>query len=137
MSTETIHVICSPCYGTMPNLREPIPLVMPHCYRHICCYCKQNRAYEGIFYRDTPRQDCQCKDVAASIATISRQHSEMIRAGASPHDGGLFVLLEDDRGRGAHLHPIGSLSPEDRVRWLKNVEAQGHHRYTGYPNQEP
>lgn len=135
---ETIHAICSSCYGKMPNLREPVPLVFPYCNRVICCYCRELTAYEGIFYKDEPRTPCHCRGLAARLGDMSRQYSAQI---AQAIAGGVyvpepFVLLDDDRGRGGHLYSVRNIGME-LEKWLKAVEAQGHHVYTGYPNKEP
>lgn len=138
LPTETIHAICSPCYGKMPNLREPIPLVFPYCHRARCCYCGNATAYEGIFYRDAPRNPCHCQGLAKGIGDLSRQHSAQVAAARAQ---GLFsvderyILLEDDRGRGGHLHPVSSLTAAEREKWLQNVAATGRKVYTGYPQQ--
>lgn len=133
---ETIHAICSPCYGKMPNLREPIPLVMPHCYGAVCCYCRQAKAYEGIFYKDEPRRGCQCTGIAQGLAEMNVQHSALRKAGHPRRIDEHFILLDDGRGRGAHLHPVVELDEKARAKWLELNAAQGRHLYTGYPQQE-
>lgn len=134
MSAETVvHVICSACYGTKPNLREPVPFVMPYCQRRICCYCHLP-THEPIFYRDEVRVSCLCFGVAAATAALAERYTEQVVAlRKAGHKLDQFVLINDHRGRGGHVQPFDGVDPIVRAEWLKTHADK---IYRGFPLAE-
>lgn len=139
METQTqtvVHIICGRCYLTKPNLREPIPLLMPYCQRFNCCYCHETVAYEGVFYRDEPRERCVCGGVVRALVEQAEKYAAAMALYISQgHRVDGYILVEDHRGRGAHLYPIDmpTMTDAQRKAWMKE---RGFWEYTGFPSPE-
>lgn len=141
METQTqtvVHIICGRCYNTKPNLREPLVLLMPHCQRLVCCYCHNPVAYEGLFYRDEPRLafggPCDCGSMPAILEARAKEYGESMKRyrerGWQPDS---YVLLNDHRGRGAHLYPAPKMTAKQLEAF---VQQNGRSLYTGFPSPE-